>query len=207
MKLTFFNNPDDTLRSAEAALASTDAKLVDLLAQRAAKLLEADFEAAVEAIDRKIEAHRRAVAIGRDRVVALAQKRRADELNRLQREKSDKIAVTQKLVTRRDSAALKLESALIKVREAYTELSEVDQTIFPSGSYLSVASLPALCRRDRRSSDPMPRLIVGPVRAIADGAGTGLSAEIQQKGRDLIETMTAEPIPEPLDEHEASEAA
>ena len=53
----------------------------------------------------------------------------------------------------------------------------------------------------------MPRTIIGPVRAIADGAGTGLAEEIQQKGRDLLEILQAEPIPEPDDENDDSEIA
>ena len=194
-------DPDETRRAAEAALAQTETKITELLRQREAKLIDADYAGGIDAIDRQLDVHRRAAVIHRDRIAALILKQHSDTRDRLEKEKADKIADTEKRLARRDAAAEKLELALSKVREAYTELMVVDEAVLSSGlSYLSAASLPALCRRDRRPADPVPRLVIGSVRAIADGAGEGLAVEIRQKGLDLLDLMRAEPTPEPHDE-------
>jgi hypothetical protein len=193
--MTLFRvDPVEAYKSAEAALADTEAKIAELEAERSAKLLAPNYAGEVDAIDRQIEAQRRAATIHCDRIATMAEKQRADERARLEREKADKIADMRKRLARRDTAAERLEAALLAVREAYTELNTIDEAIFPDGGYLSTASLPLLCRRDRRPSDPTPRMIVGAVRSIADGAGEGLAEEVKAKGVDLIETLQAEPI-------------
>lgn len=194
--MTFFRiDPVEAYKSAEAALAQTEARIVELEDERAAKLLAPNYAGEVDALDRQIEAQRRAAVVHCDRIAAMAEKQRADERARLEREKADRIADMRKRLARRDTAAERLEAALVAVREAYAELSAVDKAIFPDGGYLSASSLHLLCRRDRRPSDPTPRMIVGAVRSIADGAGEGLADAVKEKGNDLIETMQAEPIP------------
>jgi hypothetical protein len=199
MKL-FSRSTTDSLAAARQSLDGTEAKIAELEATRGAKLLEADTIADVQRIDQELTTQRQAASIYRDRIAGLVARQRQEQRDRLEAEKADKIAEAEKLITRRDSAALKLEAALTKVREAYAELQAVDQAVFPNGGYLSVGSLLPLCRRDRRPSDPLPRLVIGSVRAIADGAGEGLAAEIRQKGLDLLDLMRAEPIPEIADE-------
>ena len=148
-------DPDETRRAAEAALAQTETKITELLRQREAKLIDADYAGGIDAIDRQLDVHRRAAVIHRDRIAALILKQHSDTRDRLEKEKADKIADTEKRLARRDAAAEKLELALSKVREAYTELMVVDEAVLSSGlSYLSAASLPALCRRDRRPAVP-----------------------------------------------------
>jgi predicted RNase H-like nuclease (RuvC/YqgF family) len=193
--MTFFRvDPVEAYKSAEAALAQTEARIVELEGERAAKLLSPNYAGEVDALDRQIEAQRRAAVVHCDRIAAMAEKQRAEERARLEREKADKIADMRKRLARRDTAAERLETALEAVRELTAELTAIDEAIFPDGGYLSTSSLYLLCRRDRRPSDPASRLVIGPVRSIADGAGEGLADAVKEKGVALIETMEAEPI-------------
>jgi predicted RNase H-like nuclease (RuvC/YqgF family) len=195
MKL-FARSTADSLASTRQALAGAEAKIVELETLRSDKLFEADTIAEVQRIDSELATQRHAASIYRDRIVGLIERQRQEERDRLEQQKSAKIAEMSKRLARRDDAAQILEAALTSVRKVYAELLAADEAIFPAYSgfnYLSITSVAQL-RRDRRPSDPMPRTITGPVRAIADGAGTGLAEEIQQKGVDLIEIMSAEPI-------------
>jgi hypothetical protein len=198
MKL-FGRSTTDQLATARQSLAGAEAKIAELETARGAKLLEADTISEVQKIDSELTTQRHAASIYRDRIAGLIERQRQEERDHLEREKADRIAATTKRLALREDAAQKLETALAKVREAYAALAAADEAIFPSGGYLSTTSMAPLCRRDRRASDPMPRVVIGPVRAIADGGGTGLADEIQQKGRDLIAIMQAEPIAEPDD--------
>jgi hypothetical protein len=215
VKLPFSRtDPDETLKAAEAALAQAESKIADLERDRAAKLLELDYTAGVESIDLQISAHRRAAVVHRDRLAAMLQKRRTDDRARLEREKADGIADIGKRLARRDSAAQRLEAALADVSAVFAELSAADEATFTGWhavlpapntvSYLSIGSMATLCRRDRRPSDFDARVIVGSVRSIAEGAAEGLAAEVQQKGRDLLEILQAEPIPDDVDEEAAA---
>jgi hypothetical protein len=210
MKL-FARSTADSLSAARQSLAGAEAKIVELEAARGANLLEADTIAEVQRIDSELTTQHHAASIYRDRIVGLVDRQRQEERDRLEAEKAAAIADMGKRVSRRDAAGQLLETALTKVREACAELSAADEAIFPapSSSYLSTASMAPLCRRDRRYSDPMPRLVIGPVRAIADGAGAGLAEEIRQKGADLIAIMQAEPIAEPddIDDDDTAAAA
>jgi hypothetical protein len=210
MKLPFLHtDPDDTRRAAEAAMADTERKIADLERDRAAKLLEPDYAGGVETIDRQIEAQRRAAGVHRDRIAAMVIKVRSDERARLEREKAEHIVETGNRLARRDVAAAKLETALAAVKAAYSELSAADHAIFAGArglSYLSIDAMPALCRRDRRPQDFNARIIVGPIRAIVEGAADGLAEEIARKGRDLVDSLQAEPVAE-LDDDDVEQVA
>lgn len=198
MKL-FARSTADNLAAARQSLAAAEAKIAELETQRTLKLPDADITE-LQKIDSELATHRQAASIYRDRVASLINRRRQEERERLEREKADEIAEVEKRLARRDTAARCLETALAEVCGAYAELAASDEAIFPSQgstSYLSIFSMSLLCRRSRRTTDPIPRNVIGPVRAIADGAGAGLADEIQQKGRDLLDLMQTEPITEP----------
>jgi hypothetical protein len=205
----FARSTADNLAAARQSLAGAEAKIVELENSRREKLLETDSIAEVQRIDSELATLRNASSIYRDRISGLIDRQRQEERARLEVEKAGKIADMSKRLARRDAAAQHLETALAKVRDAYAELKAADEAIFPapSNNYLSTASMAPLCRRERRPSDPMQRTIIGPVRAIADGAGAGLAEEIQQKGRDLIAFLEAEPIDEPVHSDDEEQAA
>ena len=203
MKL-FTRSTADNLAAARQSLAGAETKIGELEAVRTAKLPEADL-AEVQRIDQDLVTQRHAASIYRDRIGSLIDRLRQEERERLEAEKADKIADMAKRVARRDAAAQQLETALAGVRKAYIELAAADEAIFPAHSgfnYLSTTSMAPLCRRDRSAFDPAIRVVIGPVRAIADGAGADLVEDIRQKGRDLIAIMEAEPIAESVDDNE-----
>jgi hypothetical protein len=200
MKL-FGRTTADNLAAARQSLAGAEAKILELEAVRAAKLPDADL-AEVQRIDTDLATHRHAASIYRDRIASLIERQRQEERERLQAEKATSIANMTKRVVRRDAAGQRLETALVEMRSACAELLAADEEIAPGGSYLSITSLSPLCRRDRRHSDPAPRFVIGPIRAIADGVGADLAEDIRQKGLDLIAIMEAEPIAESVDENE-----
>jgi hypothetical protein len=218
MKLAFLHTDlDDTRRAAEAALLQTETKIADLERDRAAKLLEDNYAGGVEQIDRQIEAQQRAATVHRDRIAAMVAKRHVEARARLERERANGIVEIGKRLAHRDTAAQRLEVALKAVRDAYTELSAADAAAFTgwpsvlptsnSLSYLAIDGMQAFCKKPRGLHDFESRTIIGPVRSIVDGAADGLAEEIQQKGRDLIEMLQAESIPEPETSDDETEAA
>ena len=87
--------------AAEAALAQTETKITELLRQREAKLIDADYAGGIDAIDRQLDVHRRAANHSpRDRIAALILKQHSDTQDRLEKEKADKIADTEKRLWR-----------------------------------------------------------------------------------------------------------
>jgi hypothetical protein len=195
--MSLFNRSlESSLTTAREKRTAAEAKSAALLRDREAALIASDDVAKVDAIDRAIDAERRTASILTDRIAALINEQRAEQRAQLEAAKAASIADARKRLSRRDDAAEKLEAALAAVRSAYAALADADSAIFsePGRSYLSVTSLPSLNRRDRRATDPTPRLVIGPIRAIVDGIGVGLADVIKEKGVALIETMTAAPI-------------
>jgi hypothetical protein len=194
---------ETSLSTAREKRGAAEAKISALLRDREAALIASDDVVKVDAIDRAIDAERRTVGILTDRIAALISEQRAEQRAQRQRERVDAIAASRLEIEQRNSIAQRLAAALAQVRTTATELIAADAALF-SGTrdmdFLSISAMPELCRRDRRFNDPVPRIIVGPVRSIAEGAADGLAEEIRQKGIDLIEMLEAEPIPEPDDE-------
>jgi hypothetical protein len=199
MKLPFARSFETSLSTAREKRGTAEAKISALLRDREAALIASDDVAKVGAIDHAIDAERRTVGILTDRIAALISEARAEQRAQRQREKLDGIAASRLQIEQRNSIAARLAAALAQVRTAATELIAADAALF-SGlrhmDYLSISAMPELCRRDRRASDFEPRVIVGPVRSIADGAADGLLEEIRNKGQRLIEMLEEEDLPE-----------
>ncbi|SHH38209.1 hypothetical protein [Bradyrhizobium erythrophlei] len=214
MKLPFLRtDPDDTRRAAEAALAQTEAKIADLERDRAAALLTENYAGAVDAIDQQLEAQRRAIAVHQDRIAAMVSRRRADDRVRLEREKAERIADTNKRLTNLQAAAKLVDEATAALQVAVHNLDRADAAVFGdlSRSYLSTRSIAALADRAAGPRDQPGinehRRIIGPLRKIANGAPYGLAAEVEDRGRRLIEFMESEPVADPEPSDEAEQAA
>lgn len=218
MRLPWFLRPPGAdLKAVQATLAQTEATIADLEQERAARLLQPDYTAAVETIDRELEAQRRAAAVHRDRVEAMIRKAHTDARAELALEKTSALARIEKDVGRRNAAAQRLVAALEAVTVAHADLTEADEAIFSGWpavlpavgelDYLKASSLPALCKRARHVSDFNDRMITGPVRALADGAASDLLEEVQQRGRRLLDALESEPIAEPVDDDEEEDQA
>jgi hypothetical protein len=219
MKLPSFirTDPDDTRKAAEATLAQTEAKIADLERARADALLADNYAGAVDTIDVQLAAHRRAVVVHHERITAMVRKRRADDRARLEREKAEHIADTSKRLAHLRSAAQQVDEAIAALQSAVQGLDRADAAIFgdsPVTNYLSARSIEVLAERDAGPRDVLGlnevRRVIGPVRRIAKGAPFGLTEEVEDRARRLIEFLENEPIPEPAqddDETEADEAA
>lgn len=195
----FAQSFEASLSTAREKRGTAEARISALLRDREAALIASDDVAKVDAIDRAIDAERRTVGILTDRIAALIGEQRAEQRAQRQRERVDAIAASRLQIEQRNSIAARLAAALAQVRTAATELIAADAALFGGLrhlDFLSISAMPELCRRDRRASDFPARVIVGPVRSIADGAADGLAEEIRQKGIDLIEILQAAEIHE-----------
>jgi hypothetical protein len=203
MKLPFARSFETSLSTAREKRDIAEAKILALLRDREAALIASDDVAKVDAIDHAIDAERRTAGILTDRIAALISEARAEQRAQRQRERVDAIAASRLQIEQRNSIAGRLAAALAQVRTAAIELIAADAALFSGHrhlDFLSISAMPELCRRDRRASDFEPRVIVGPVRSIAEGAADGLLEEIRNKGQRLIEILESEPIFEPDDE-------
>jgi hypothetical protein len=199
MKLLFGRSFETGLSTAREKRGTAEAKISALLRDREAALIATDDVAKVGAIDHAIEAERRTVGILTDRIAALISEARAEQRAQRQRERADAVAATRLEIEQRNSIAARLAAALAQVQTAATELIAADAALFSGHrhlDFLSISAMPELCRRDRRASDFPARVIVGPVRSIAEGAADGLLEEIRSKGQRLIEMLEQEDLPE-----------
>jgi hypothetical protein len=219
MKLPFTRSTDTSLAAAREALGVAEAKIAELETARAGQLLESDDLRDVQRIDADLQAQRHAASIYRDRIAGLTDQRRKEERANREAEKTAALIEIGKRLARRDNASRLVETKSNELSAGVTELLAADAAVFADWplilptpnhfSYLSVSAMLPLCKRDRRASDFEPRVIVGPARAIADGAADGLAEEIRQKGVDLIEMLEALELPEeefPDDEAEVAAA-
>lgn len=212
MKIPFLRtDPDDTRRAAEAALAQTEAKIAELERARAAALLTDNYTGAVDAIDVQLAAQRRAVIVHGDRIAAMVRKRQSDDRARLESERAERVADTRKRLVVLRTAAVQVDEATATLQAAVQALDRADDVVFgeSSRSYLSTRSIAALAERAAGPRDVLgineTRMVIGPLRRIANGAPYDLAAEVEDRGRRLIEFMESEPIPEPeADEAEAA---
>jgi hypothetical protein len=216
MKL-FGRSTSDQLATARQSLAGANAKIAEGEALRGAKLLETDTITEVQRIDAELATHRHAASIYRDRIASLIDRQRKEDRESRETDKAGAILEIGKRVARRDNASRLVETKSNELSAGVAELLAADAAVFADWplilptpnhfSYLSVSAMSPLCKRDRRPSDFEPRVIVGPARAIADGAADGLAEEIRQKGIDLIEMLEALELPEedfPDDDAEAA---
>jgi hypothetical protein len=136
MKLPFKRrDPDETLTAARASLAETEGKVAALQEQRSAKLLETDDVAEVEAIDRQIDAHRRAVGIHNDRIEALRSEVARARREQGQVEHDGRVAATEAALAARDAIAVKLDTAIAGMASAYFELIDKNVEISRQWGY------------------------------------------------------------------------
>jgi hypothetical protein len=213
MKLPFLRtDPDDTRRAAEAALAQTEAKITELERDRAAALLTDNYVGVIDAIDVQLAAHRRAVIVHRDRAAAMIRKRRANDRQRQEREKADRVADTSKRLAHLQAAAKQVDEATSALQSAVHALDRADAAVFgdSSRSYLSTRSIDVLAERAAGPRDVLgineTRMVIGPLRRIAKAAPYDLAAAVEDRGRRLIEHMESEPIPEPETDDETEAA-
>jgi hypothetical protein len=124
MKLPFLKgDPTEALAKARAALAADDAKLAALRIERSAPLAESDDLAPIEAIDREIEALRRAVGIRRDRIGLLEAECREEATEKREKERQtlvDKLVKPKALD--RNAKAARLEQLIKQMGDAYFDL-------------------------------------------------------------------------------------
>jgi hypothetical protein len=111
----------------ERALSDIERKIASLSDTRAAKLLESDGVEQIAKIDQELEAQHKAAGILRDRVEALHGEVRRQAQLAADRERADRIAVTEKALRDRDAIAVKLETAIADMGRLYFEL--IDQNL------------------------------------------------------------------------------
>jgi hypothetical protein len=111
----------------ERALSDIERKIASLSDTRAAKLLESDGVEQIAKIDQELEAQHKAAGILRARVEALHGEVRRQAQLAADRERADRIAVTEKALRDRDAIAVKLETAIADMGRLYFEL--IDQNL------------------------------------------------------------------------------
>jgi hypothetical protein len=119
-------NPVDALFAAEAALAQTEAKILELGQQRTAKLLDTDGTDEVAAIDRLIDQHQGAAGIYRDRMTALRDEVKRARAQAAAAAMAARVAATEKALAERDAIAAKLESAIRDMGRLYFDLIDAN---------------------------------------------------------------------------------
>lgn len=115
-------NAPDTLKKVRAELAAAQTKIAGLQVKRRAALLDADDVAAIDALDRQIEALRRTVGILNDRAAALAGECAELERERRERQRAAAIAVIEKKLAVRNAIAAELEAKVKEMGDLYFAL-------------------------------------------------------------------------------------
>jgi hypothetical protein len=220
MKIPFKrHNPADALKATEAALAETEAKILELGQARTAKLLETDGVDEVSAIDQQLEAQQRAAGIHRDRVIVLKAEVRRQAFERAEQERVARVAVTGKSLAERDAIGAKLETAIRDYGQSYFELIdknlEISRLWGMSNNALRVGALGesiisrevshALFAAGRPQNGkcrlPAPGTVGLGVIGM-DASGT-LSERIAGASAALLEMIKAVPVTQPEDEKAA----
>src|SRR5262249_40028463 len=103
-------------------LADVEASIAALQASRAEKLAQTDEIAAVQTIDRAIEAERNAVEIYNSRIAILEEQKRAEAYASRELERRKAIAGIEKKLAARQTVAEELERTVDKLGELYFRL-------------------------------------------------------------------------------------
>ena len=130
MKIPFRRtDPAEALKTAQQALATTEAKILDLGQARGAKLLETDGIDEVTAIDRQIEQQRQAAVIHRDRIAVLQGEVRRLEAEASAKRHGERVATTAKALAERNVTAGELQAAIQNMAVAYFKLIDQNREI------------------------------------------------------------------------------
>jgi hypothetical protein len=111
----------------ERALSDIERKITNLSDARSAKLIESDGVDDVATLDREIAAQHQTAGILRDRIEALHGEVRRQGQLAADRERADRIAVTETALRDRDAIAVKLETSIADMGRLYFEL--IDQNL------------------------------------------------------------------------------
>jgi hypothetical protein len=180
-----------------------------MTAARAAKLIESDATDDVAVIDRLIEATQRTAQIHRDRIEALRGQVRLERLEALDRERAERVAVTERSLATRDAKAAELDTAIADMARLYFELIDCNVEIsrqwgMSTNALRTGVLVESLVKREvanalfahSRPFNGTPRL-PGPSNiglGIAGGSGGTLSERIAGASRVLLEMIGAAPM-------------
>jgi hypothetical protein len=191
------------LATAREALAQTERQIVDLEAKREQKLTEADgdYLSAVAAIDQQIVNLRAKSVVHRDRIAAMDIRRANQEHAQRQQERAAFIGELKKTFPKRQAAAARLDAALKEIPEAFRDLEAADKAIFvnwpellpPADRYVYLRAM----RIEPFSSTRKHRgLMAGFVRELVNRGPYDFAAEIEKRGRELIQELEGISVPE-----------
>jgi hypothetical protein len=196
---------DGALTAARDALAQTEQRIVELDGERAQKLANADGDYLTEiaAIDAQILSQQAHATVHRDRIAAMAIRRAKQEREQREQERVAFVGELKKTVPRRHAAAARLDAALKEAAKAFEDLAAADEAIFKSWpevmppadrfSYLRAMRIEALS--STRKHRP---LSAGLVCELINRGPFDFAAEVEKRGRELIEEL--EGLPGPADE-------
>jgi hypothetical protein len=118
----FKRDPLAALNKVLAARAADEAKLVELRQDRAAKLVESDDVAVIEAIDRKIAGLGSSIRIHADRIGALQAECQKLAAEQREQKRDAAIKVIEKKLAAREAVAAELEASIKKTGDLFFEL-------------------------------------------------------------------------------------
>jgi hypothetical protein len=194
----------DTEQSLQAAIAGAEARIVELTAERDAKLAEdGDYLTTVGKIDAEIAKLRNDVLIFGQRGDAVRALRRKQDADRLQKEKAAGVAEIRRRLARRHEAATALDAAVAELARAFAAVVAADDAIF-------VAWPPAVSDRGRlahfRVGDAIEPLSArriprppsaGVVRVLAEAGPFNFAATVEARNIELVEMIeSATPVDE-----------
>jgi hypothetical protein len=198
--LAIFRGNED-VQAAERALAQTEERINALLAQRAAMLAEAEYEAAVFKLDQEVSGLRAKATLHAERVSTIQERQRKLDHDRLEQEKTAGIAEHAKRRAKIVEAAKKADAlkaqytaAISEVFKAYEDAeANYPAALSPLGRlrHFSVDAIEALSAQ-RRPRPPS----VGPARHFAELDPFNLADAIETQNRACIEMLESAPIAE-----------
>jgi hypothetical protein len=197
----FRASTDDALKAARGALAGTETKIAELIAERESKLHQDVPIGDIARIDTALTTHRHNALILEERIAGLLRRQHEEHRAELEQLKRAAIAREEKKLGRCLAAAKRLLTGLNEVKSAYAELMAAFSDIFVGWPE---AVRP---RRDIGYLRPkLPARIAGPLQAIIAGRGDDIEDFVRKISALIVETLNETPIPEPEAETERSAA-